>query len=218
MTKPDFLLIPMLVYEHPKLSPTDKVIYAVVYWFEHMRDGICKASNRKIAEIALVDDRTVRVGLERLEEAGFIRRDFRDKARKIRAQIRCLVAFSRTEPREEIPEEQTSLAGMPDVRPETPKQFAARFFEGDEQAITSVVEDIIAASAGKIPRDPLVREIRKFTAYWTEPNGSGTKQLWQMKPTFEVKRRLYTWLGRSTGRSHAVRSSAGAGVTLCALT
>lgn len=39
------------------------------------------------------------------------------------------------------------------------------------------------------------RELSKFTAYWTEPNHSGTKQRWQLQKTFDVKRRLNTWFG-----------------------
>jgi hypothetical protein len=37
-------------------------------------------------------------------------------------------------------------------------------------------------------------EINKFIAYWTEPNKSGTKQRWEMEKTFELTRRLATWL------------------------
>jgi len=40
------------------------------------------------------------------------------------------------------------------------------------------------------------KEFDKFILYWTEPNGSGTKQRWQQQPTFDVKRRLVTWLGK----------------------
>lgn len=38
------------------------------------------------------------------------------------------------------------------------------------------------------------QEIRKFHAYWTELNKSGTKQRWQLERTFELKRRLNTWM------------------------
>ncbi len=39
-------------------------------------------------------------------------------------------------------------------------------------------------------------EITKFVDYWTEPNHTGKKQRWQLQPTFDVKRRLITWLGK----------------------
>lgn len=40
------------------------------------------------------------------------------------------------------------------------------------------------------------KEIKKFHDYWTELNGSGTKQKWQTEKTFQVERRLVTWFGR----------------------
>lgn len=44
---------------------------------------------------------------------------------------------------------------------------------------------------------PLVeKEFRKFILYWTEPNSTGQKLRWQQQPTFDVKRRLYTWFTR----------------------
>lgn len=46
----------------------------------------------------------------------------------------------------------------------------------------------------KIPEQLVDRELSKFIAYWTEPNKSGTRARWQLQPTFDVKRRLRTWL------------------------
>ncbi len=43
----------------------------------------------------------------------------------------------------------------------------------------------------------LEKEFNKFILYWTELNSTGTKQRWQKESTFEVKRRLMTWLGRA---------------------
>jgi len=41
------------------------------------------------------------------------------------------------------------------------------------------------------------KEVDKFISYWTEPNKSGTRVRWEMEKTFEVYRRLVTWLSRS---------------------
>jgi len=35
--------------------------------------------------------------------------------------------------------------------------------------------------------------LKEFTDYWTEPNKSGTKMLWEMKETWDLKRRLERW-------------------------
>jgi hypothetical protein len=38
------------------------------------------------------------------------------------------------------------------------------------------------------------KTIMEFILYWTEKNKSGTKQRWEMQGTFEIKRRMITWL------------------------
>lgn len=48
------------------------------------------------------------------------------------------------------------------------------------------------------------KEFKKFILYWTELNKSGTKQRWQLEKTFEVKRRLLTWLSRMDKFSNKV--------------
>ncbi len=40
-----------------------------------------------------------------------------------------------------------------------------------------------------------------FFDYWSEPNGSGTKMLFETKPTFEIGRRLRTWASRDFGKN-----------------
>jgi len=42
----------------------------------------------------------------------------------------------------------------------------------------------------------IIREFDKFILYWTEKNKSGTKQRWEQEPTFEVRRRIFTWLSK----------------------
>ena len=37
----------------------------------------------------------------------------------------------------------------------------------------------------------------KFISYWTEPNTSGTKMLFELRPTWDTKRRLKTWADRT---------------------
>jgi hypothetical protein len=62
-------------------------------------------------------------------------------------------------------------------------------------------EEIVLWLVSKgIPEEVARREIAKFIAYWTEPTKSGKKQLWETKPTFELKRRLATWFERARER------------------
>ncbi len=47
-------------------------------------------------------------------------------------------------------------------------------------------------------RSTIQHEFDKFILYWTELNKSGTKERWQLEKTFEVKKRIHTWLTRNS--------------------
>lgn len=70
----------------------------------------------------------------------------------------------------------------------TPSQEMKDFISNPEKIIYFLKE--------KGGEENLVRrEIAKFISYWTERNKSGTKERWELQPTFDVKRRLGTWFG-----------------------
>lgn len=94
---PDFYIIPRYVKTHPELNPVDGFVYAVIYWFEHLKNEKCTAGNSIIGKFAGVEERTVRASLERLEKTGCIKREYFDKTRKRRKEIRALVRFGRFE-------------------------------------------------------------------------------------------------------------------------
>lgn len=75
---------------------------------------------------------------------------------------------------------------------QTPSQEAREFFESKttESVLTEFSEKLGVNSSILKP------EFEKFIFYWTERNKSGTKQRWETEKTFEVKRRLATWLSR----------------------
>ena len=43
-------------------------------------------------------------------------------------------------------------------------------------------------------------EVTKFVSYWTEPTKTGRRVRWETEKTFEVRRRLVTWLNRVKDR------------------
>lgn len=217
MTQPDFLIIPMLVKEHKNLRPSDWIIYAVVYWYEHMKDGKCVASNATIGRVARVDDRTVRAALDRLEQAGFIKRDYTARDRKNRVQIRCLVKYGIT--REDVTDAgfETMTAVTKTIEKTTPKKetpgaYASRFFSRDHEALSGTIQQLLLATHNTVPAEAFERELNKFIEYWTEKNKSGTKEKWQLQQTFDVNLRIITWLSRAGVRAGAPRSGAGATV------
>lgn len=80
-----------------------------------------------------------------------------------------------------------------DTEPLTPSEEALDFFSGGE-SFSLILADFVEKTSVSPPL--LEKEFKKFILYWTEKNKSGTKQKWQLEPTFEVKRRLANWLGR----------------------
>lgn len=223
--KPDFLIKPYEVHSCPALRPSDSDIYAVVYWFERMRDGKCTASNETIADIACLKERTVGAALERLEKQGFIIRVYEDKSRAKRVEIKTTVHMTRSSKITPIYKTKKSAKLTPDmVKPgeivkvdadfgePTPGEVARDFFSKESQYREKIISEIVEASGA--PRDAILAEVRNFYRYWTEPTKNGKRQLWETKPTFEVKRRLYTWLSRAGKYNVASKPRSGAGVTI----
>jgi len=90
----------------------------------------------------------------------------------------------------------------------TPKEQAKMFFEGvlalvkdkaDPSAewLRTLLSAMAEQNGGKVSKQALWQEIRNFCSYWTELNGTGTREKWQMQKTFEVDRRLATWFRRA---------------------
>jgi hypothetical protein len=80
-------------------------------------------------------------------------------------------------------------SGIAEVSKETPREEAEKFFSDQDFRLKKTVEWF----GEKIPENVLRMELNKFVIHWGELNGSGKKQAWELKPTFEVKRRLVTW-------------------------
>lgn len=74
----------------------------------------------------------------------------------------------------------------------TPSEESVSFFEKGQK-----YQDMVVAFSKNQNGEFIKKEMDKFILYWTEPNKSGTKVRWQQQSTFEVKRRLFTWLNRA---------------------
>lgn len=204
---PDFIQIPYEVVKHPGLRPTDLTVYGVLYWYEHMKEGVCRASNPTIASVARCTVRAVQGALSRLEKVGFIQVVFLDKQKKTRVEIKTLVRYARTEAKQRsIIEERLPEMSFPDEP--TPGEIARKFFDNGDTSMRLEIHKQLCDANPNINAEQLKGEMKKFIVYWTEPNKSGTKQKWQLQQTFDIKRRLYTWLSRAGQRG---RTAAGAG-------
>lgn len=95
--KPDFYIVPTIVAE--QCSPSDAMLFGIIYWMEKLRDGKCFASNLTLARMMPSKTATISSvsnSLNRLEGAGFIRRVYKDKQKRNRERICCLVKFGVT--------------------------------------------------------------------------------------------------------------------------
>ncbi len=90
----------------------------------------------------------------------------------------------------------------------TPSDISKSFFEGGK-----FYDDYLNEFSENNSRVLIEDEFKKFILYWTEPNGTGRKLRWQQQPTFEVRRRLVTWLGRATNYKASGKGKGIIGVT-----
>lgn len=77
-----------------------------------------------------------------------------------------------------------------EVNSPTPSAVCREFFT-DESIQENWQQRLVAKG---VAIDTVVRELKKFRSYWTEKNKSGTKERWQLQKTFELNRRLSTWM------------------------
>jgi len=97
----------------------------------------------------------------------------------------------------------------------TPGKQAVQFFDWTEGSRNELQTEIFEYYLEKTGADPnkLGTEFKKFILYWTEPNSTGTKVRWQIQKTFDVKRRLLTWLGNAKMET-TQGNRAGSGTTI----
>ncbi len=97
--------------------------------------------------------------------------------------------------RQPLPDKETNTlkeTNLTILRERTPSQIMEDFLlkEDEQTKIAKLVSEKYKADYNFV-----LREIKKFIYYWTEPTRSGNKQRWQLEKTFELTRRLSTWFG-----------------------
>jgi hypothetical protein len=85
----------------------------------------------------------------------------------------------------------TQTPNSPLIPQITPKEESESFFSRGSfySLVVSEIEHVTTA-----PKNVIEKELENFIDYWTERNKSGTRMRWETEPTFEVKRRIKTWL------------------------
>lgn len=94
--RPRFWITPTILSDDPQIEPFDEKVYAAIDWFHNMKDGECHAGNGTLARLIKPSDpqpRSVQNSLNRLEQRGYIRREYKDEARRNRLRIVPLIVL-----------------------------------------------------------------------------------------------------------------------------
>ena len=210
---PDFIIIPYQLLADKKITLIDERLYGIIYWFTKLKNESCTASNLTLAELIKSTPGTIQNSLTKLEQLGYIQRIFKDEQKKIRKEIIALVVFSKVSPTDDTVSPTDDTRYHPPVNRiriynknnkeyksksatqsvATPSQESDNFFKNEETQKKAI--DYLTTK-GFNPNYALT-EIKKFISYWTEPTKSGKKQRWETEKTYDVRRRLATWLNNS---------------------
>lgn len=103
-------------------------------------------------------------------------------------------------------------ASVADAPPElpNPKETAVLFFQGVKDLLNKKevpwLQEMLKNISEKnnVPKARIWGEVCNFCSLWTERNGTGTRERWQLQKTFEVNLRLGTWLRRAGMREFSM--------------
>jgi len=84
---PEFLIIPYQLFTDNRLTTTDSLVYGIIYWFEHLKDGRCTASNKTIGTYLHIQPRKARESISKLNKYGYINVLYQDVTKKERLEI-----------------------------------------------------------------------------------------------------------------------------------
>lgn len=94
MSKPQFLIFPYQLFEDDRLDNIDRIVYAVLYNYENRSLKSWNLSNKDVAELCCISSsRVVANALTKLEDSGYISRQYKDESKKNRIGIKCKLAF-----------------------------------------------------------------------------------------------------------------------------
>ena len=153
---PDFLQIPQIVMHLP---PAERFVFGAVYFYAQLDEKKCRASNVTLSRVANITEASVANCLIKLEEAGFIKRFFKDEGKRHRDYIICLVSFARV-----------------------PSTDVSRFIKGcipdssgDEQNIT--IKEVKNTDQGSetYNREEEIQKLLDYKQYWLNIIGAYLK-------------------------------------------
>jgi predicted transcriptional regulator len=222
-----------------RLAELDGLTQSAYMWLCDHADrntGLCFPSIERLAMLCKVSRNTIRNRIQKLETTGLIVRTRRKRSNGTnmpnlyqvlednyvpKKKHRSIAAPYGSENELEMVQGLSSNHNHYEQKPDnkrvnalavlrlrygTPEELAEVFFK--DMSVQDMVINTMSEALDS-ERSFVKKEIGKFLAYWTEPNGAGTKVKWQMQQTFEVGRRLFAWFSRVENHRRP-----GAGITI----
>lgn len=222
---PSFILIPYQLLADDRIKPVEEKLYGFIYWFTRLRNEKCTAGNDVLAELVQTTPGVIQNSLTNLEKRGYIRRVFKDRNKRVRAEIIPLIDFANVEPGED---------GAPVAR--TPKKPRAKKKEletkepqpVDEQGgiVNNLIEMFKEVNpsyerlfAQKPQRAAMERLLKKYGLEKTERTVQAAVGAYgkEYAPTITTPVQLEAKLGQLIGywqRANVPANKAGAGQTV----
>ena len=167
-----YAIIPASV-RYSNIKANAKLLYGEISALSN-KSGFCFATNRYFANLYGVSKNTISVWIKELKEQEFISvKIVRNENKEI---VKRLIGITKNDdtPINENLKENTTSYNITRININNRK---IKFNE-------------IVFSVTDVSKDTL----KEFVHYWTEENRSGSKMLFEMQPTFDINRRLQTWV------------------------
>ena len=167
-----YAIIPASV-RYSNIKANAKLLYGEISALSN-KSGFCFATNRYFAELYGVSKNTISVWIKELKEHKFITvKIVRNENKEIVKRLIGIMKNNDTPIIENLKENNTSY-NITRININNRKiNFNKVVF-----SFTDVSKDIL----------------KEFVNYWTEENRSGSKMLFELQATFDINRRLQTWV------------------------
>ena len=207
-----FLWVDYGIIDDRSITSSDKVVYVMLARFVGNDTQECYPSNKKLSETTGLTTRTIVNSIRHLEERGYVEVD--RKSGKVNyyqlnrvGEKSSLVKNdnSTSEKRIQVPVKNkhtnntynnntynNNIGKMKKLKEKTTPAEEMKLFLEDKDFFQRVVESVVEKIDAS--EEYVVGELKAFRAYWSELNKSGTKQRWEFQPTFQLNRRIATWL------------------------
>jgi len=194
--KGSFITIPNI----EKLKEIDSYCQALFMWmcYHANQDGVCFPSRQRLAEEAGMSIASVKRAIKKLVDIGIIKKTERKKGKENMTNLYEIIIVEVGSDRTHVGSERAE--GVGSERPSELNTLSlTKSTEGDTltKKTEKFVEELKESMQGLTLNQNQIEEIKKFVSYWTEPNKSKTKVRWELEKTWDMKRRVGTWMRNS---------------------